>query len=71
MKTKLIILAAVLLATTGIAFAAIHHYGFILSCDHELSSTELLKITNQLENEHCAKKTIDNNEPLLEDANRP
>lgn len=79
MKTKLIILAAVLLATTGIAFAAIHHYGFILSCgkeayywaDHELSSTELLKITNQLENEHCAKKTIDNNEPLLEDVNRP
>lgn len=48
MKTKLIIFAAVLLATTGIAFAAIHHYGFILSCgkeayywaDHELSSTE-------------------------------
>ena len=79
MKTKLIILAAVLLATqesplqryiTMDSFSVAGKrpiIGLIMSSVLRNFSKSLIN----LKMKHCAKKTIDNNEPLLEDANRP
>lgn len=64
MKKGIITLVLAVIAT-GTLFAAMHHYGFILSCgktiyqsfDRELADNEILEYSDFYESIHCQLKT--------------